>query len=123
MTVDLNESKSARAALKLRSQPLILMTVDLFQPYQNTVDRNLPWGDDLTPHLIYLLTARVVGAPQVISQPASSIFFLSILHCPLGLGELQTSPFPGVVLPPLLLFALSSSPLNCALQDGLGKTW
>ena len=28
------------------------------------------------PHLIYPLTLRVVGAPQMISQPVSSIFFL-----------------------------------------------
>ena len=34
--------------------------------------------------------------------------FLSVLHCPLGLGELQACPFPDVVSPPLLLSALSS---------------
>ena len=33
----------------------------------------------------------------------------SVLHCPLGLGELQACPFPGAVFPPLL-FAFSSSP-------------
>ena len=31
-------------------------------------------GLTLVSHLIYPLTARVVGAPQMISQPASSIF-------------------------------------------------
>ena len=41
------------------------------------------------------LTARVVGAPQMISLPVSFIF--PVLHCPLGLGELQACPFPDVV--------------------------
>ena len=45
-------------------------------------------------HLIYPLTARVVGAPQMISHPVSSIF-----PCPLGLGELQACPFPEVYSP------------------------
>ena len=40
----------------------------------------------------YPLTVRVVGAPQMILQPVSSV-----LHCPLGLGTLQASPFPDVV--------------------------
>ena len=68
---------------------------------------------------MYPLTARVVGAPQMISQPVSSIF--PVLYCPLGLGELQARPFPNVVFPPLPLFAFSSSPLHCALQDGFGQ--
>ena len=51
-------------------------------------------------HLIYPLTSRVVGAPQMISQPVSSL-----LNCPLGLGELQACPFPDVVFPPLPLSA------------------
>ena len=65
-------------------------------------------------YLIYPLTARVVGAPEMISQP---------LHCILGLGELQACPFPDVIFPPLPLSALSSSPFHCALQDGFGLTW
>ena len=36
--------------------------------------------------------------------------FFSVLHHPLGLGELQACPFPDVVFPPLPLSALSSSP-------------
>ena len=36
--------------------------------------------------IINPLTARVVGAPQMILQPVSSIF--PVLHCPLGLAEL-----------------------------------
>ena len=52
---------------------------------------------------------------------ATSFFHLfPALHCPLGLGELQTCPFPDVVFPILLLSALSSSPFHCALQDGFG---
>ena len=48
--------------------------------------------------------------------------FSPVLHCPLGLGELQACPFPDVVLPPLPTSALSSSPFHCALQDGFGHT-
>ena len=70
--------------------------------------------------IIYPLTARVVGTPQMISKPVSSIFF--VVHCPLGLGELQACPFPDVVFPPLPLSALSSFPFHCALQDGFGQT-
>ena len=70
--------------------------------------------------LIYPLTARVVGAPQTISQPFPPYF--PVLHCPLGLGELQACPLPDVVFPPLPLSALSSSPFHCALQDGFGQT-
>ena len=64
------------------------------------------------------LTARVVGAPQMILQPVFSIF-----PCPLGLAKLQACPFPDVVFPPPPLSALSSFPFHCALQDGFGQTW
>ena len=60
--------------------------------------------------IIYPLTARVNGAPQMISPP-----FFPVLHCPLGLGELQACPFPGVLFPPLPLSALSSFPFYRAL--------
>ena len=49
--------------------------------------------------------------------------FFPVLHCSLGLGELQACPFPDVVFPPLPLSALSSSPFHCALQDGFVQTW
>ena len=39
--------------------------------------------------------------------------FFSVLHCPLGLCELQVCSFPGVVSPPHFLSALSSSPSHC----------
>ena len=70
--------------------------------------------------IINPLTARVVGAPQVILQPVFSIF--PVLHYPLGLAELQACPFPDVVFRPLPLSTLSSSPFHCALQDGFGQT-
>ena len=70
--------------------------------------------------IINPLTASVVGAPQMISQPDSFIF--PVLNCPMGLGELQSCQFPDVVFPPLPLSALSSSPFHCALQDGFGQT-
>ena len=71
--------------------------------------------------IINPLIARVVGAPQMILQPVFSIF--PVLHCPLGLGELQSCSFSDVVFPPLPLSALSSYPFHCALQDGSGQTW
>ena len=70
--------------------------------------------------LIYPLTARVVWAPWLRNQFSP---FSPVLHCPLGLGELQACPFPDVVFPPLPLSALSSSPFHCTLQDGPGLTW
>ena len=66
--------------------------------------------------IINPLTARVIGAPQMILQPVFFPFF-PVLHCPLGLVELQARPFPDVVFPPLSLSALSSSPFLCALQQ------
>ena len=70
--------------------------------------------------IINPLTARVVEAPQMTLQPV--FFFSPVLHCPLGLAELQACPFPYVVFPPLPLTALSSSPFHCALQGGFGQT-
>ena len=52
----------------------------------------------------------------------SFLHFFPVLHCPLGLGELQACPFPDVVFPPLPLSALSSSHFHCVLQDGFGQT-
>ena len=58
----------------------------------------------------------------MISQPVSSIFPCYPLPSG-GRGELQASPFPNVVFPPLPQSALSSSPFHCALQDRFGQTW
>ena len=55
----------------------------------------------LEPRLSHLSTHLILnregrwGTPQMISQPLNSIF--PVLHCPLGLGELQACPFPDVV--------------------------
>ena len=67
------------------------------------------------------LTARVVGAPQMISQKVSSIS--PVLHIPLGLGELQACPFPDVVFPPIPLSVclVFFSFFHCASQDGLAR--
>ena len=59
----------------------------------------------------YPLTARVVGAPQMTSQPVSSIFPCSLL--PSG----TWCPFPEVVFLPLPLSALSSSPFRYDEQE------
>ena len=68
--------------------------------------------------LIYPLSARVVGAPQMISQPVSSIF-------PSGntaLWDLPNSrPVHSLMLSShLFLSASSSSPFHCALRDSFG---
>ena len=52
---------------------------------------------------------------------ANSFLHFPVLHCALGLAELQACPFPDVVFPPLPLSALSSSPFHCALQGGFGQ--
>ena len=52
----------------------------------------------------------------------SFLLFFSVLHSLLGLGELQACEFYDVVFLPLFLSALSSSPFDCALEDGFGQT-
>ena len=74
---------------------------------------------DIIITIINSLTARVIGAPQMIWKFSP---FFSVLRCPLGLAELQACPFPDVVFPTLPLSALSSSPFQCALQDGFDQT-
>ena len=70
--------------------------------------------------IIYPLSARVVGAPQMIFK--TSFLHLSLFSIDLWDLPGQACPFPNVVLPPLLLSALSSSPFHCTLQDGGLKT-
>ena len=60
--------------------------------------------------IIISFTARVVGAPQMISQLVCPFF--PALLCPLGIDELQACPFPDVVFPPFPLPALSTSPFH-----------
>ena len=57
------------------------------------------------------------------TDESATIFhhFPPLLHCPLGLAELEAYPFPDVVFPPLPLSALSSSPFHCTFQDGFGQ--
>ena len=70
--------------------------------------------------IIYPSTMRVVWAPQVISQPLSSIFPCS----PLSSGTLRT---PGLSIPwcclPTSSLSGTFSPFHHALQDGFGQTW
>ena len=47
--------------------------------------------------------------------------FFPVLHCPLGLGELQACPFPDFVFPPLPLSALSSPPFTVPCKMVLAK--
>ena len=75
-------------------------------------------------HLTYPLTTRVVGAPQMISLPVSSIFLCSSL--PSGIWQSPGLSIPWCCLPAssffLLLCALSSSFFHCTLQYGFGQT-
>ena len=75
----------------------------------------------ISSHLIYPLIMRVVGAPQIISQPVSYIFPFSLL--PSGTWWTPGLSIPWYCLPTCFLFfflsALSSSPFHCVLQDGL----
>ena len=77
------------------------------------------WSPLIIIIIINPLTARVVGAPQMILQPVFSIF--TVLHCPLGLAELQACPFPDVVFPPLPLSALSTSPFTVPCKMVLAR--
>ena len=84
----------------------------------------LPRGRLMTDqfsHLIYPLTARVVGAPQMISQPVSSIFPCSPL--PSGTWRTPVLSIPWCCLPTASSVGLVFFPFHCALQDGFGQTW
>ena len=73
----------------------------------------------LSHYLIYPLTTKSFGHHRWFLNQFSP--FSPVLHCPLGLAELQACPFPYAVFPSLSLSALSSSPFHCALQDGLAR--
>ena len=80
------------------------LTADVLREDQKTQKARRFWGNLSVMQtniqiiiivIINPLTARVVGAPQMILQPVFSIF--PCLHCPVGLAELQACPFPNVV--------------------------
>ena len=72
--------------------------------------------------LVYPLTARVIGAPQMISQPVSSSFPCSPL--PSGTWWIPGLCIPWCCLPTTFLnLPCFPSPLHCALYDGFGQTW
>ena len=88
---------------------------------------SLNWGDRLgttddftTCFLNFSPPSGWLGSKHQLINPPP---FLSVLHCPLGLSELQACPFLDAVFPPLFLPVLSSSPFHCPLQDGFGQTW
>ena len=47
--------------------------------------------------------------------------FSPILHCPLGLHELQACPFPDIIFPPLPLPAMSFSVFTVPCEMVLAK--
>ena len=63
--------------------------------------------------IIYPLTMRVVGTPQMASQPVFSIFPCSPL--PSGTWQTPGLSIPDVVFLPLPLSALSSFPFYCTV--------
>ena len=67
-----------------------------------------------------LLNCWGVWAPQMTSQPVSSIFLCSPM--PSGTCWTPGLSIPDVVFPPIFLSALSSSPFHCAVQNGFGQT-
>ena len=70
---------------------------------------------------IYPLTAGVFRAPQMTSQPVSSIF----LYSPLPSGTWRTPglSIPWCCLPTSSSVCLPSAPFHCALQDGFVQIW
>ena len=88
----------------------------LFQMFCKPIGRNQLVTHGLRldemPFIIIInpLTARVVGAPQMILQPDFSIFPCSSLPS----GTCRT-PFPDVVFPPLPLSALSPFTVPCKM--------
>ena len=77
-------------------------------------------GDSPSSSFTYPLTAGVVGALQMSSQPVSSIFLCSPL--PSGTWRTPGLSIPFCCLPTTFLFALSSSHFHCALHDGFRQT-
>ena len=68
------------------------------------------------------LNRGVVGAPQMTSQPVSSIFLRSPLHALWDLAD--SRPVHSLMLSSHLVFGLPCllPPFHCALQDDFGQT-
>ena len=109
------------AKRNLKRKNLIFWSLSVKPVYFPTIGTVFSYMPRAFIIIINPLTARVVGAPQMILQPVFFLFF-PVFHCPLGLAELHAYPFPDVVFPPLPLSALSSSPFHCALHDDLSQT-
>ena len=66
-------------------------------------------GPIIITTIIYPLTMEVIGAPKMTLQPVPSIFFSLVLHCHLGLCELQACPFLDVFPPLFMSWAVGRS--------------
>ena len=111
---------------KVRRQTLFQIRIFTVGWWAVSVKYNWPWHVHFldqciisSPSFIYLLTMGIVGAPQMTSQPVSSIF----LCFPLTSGTWRT---PGLSIPWCLPTSFSvcgmcSSPSHFALQDGLAR--
>ena len=76
------------------------------------------WNLAYVTFMIFMFSLIITSIPQLqglLGHHKWFCPFVPVLHCPLGLGELQACPFPDVVFPPLPLSALSSSPLSLCL--------
>ena len=87
---------------------------DMYRGGHCLAERRILPKDLIIIIIIYPLTARVVEAPQLISQPVSSTFLCSALPC-------GTRRNPGLSIPWCCL-PTSSSPFHFALQDGFCQT-
>ena len=71
--------------------------------------------------IIFSLTAKVVGAPQMISQPVSSIFPCSLL--PSGTWKTPGLSIPWCCLPTSSSVCLIFFPPSLCLARWVGQTW
>ena len=96
----------------------------IYNPHEigEAIYNNCPkWSSH--PHLHLSLNGGVRwGTTNDFTASLLHFFFLSVLHCHLGLDQFQACPFLGAGFPPLFQSALSSSPFDLALQDGFGQT-
>ena len=105
-----------------KSLPVCLLTHKMKATYTHKTQKLSHWASHIPSFTFtYPIITGVVGAPQMTSQPVSSIFFWS----PLPNGTLWTLglSIPWCCLPISFLYALSSSPFLFVLQDGFCQTW